>query len=186
MLRTIYALRDPRDRTVRYVGATAHMKGRWKMHFYQGPMEAKQVAKAAWILFLRTIGQRPIMEVLEEVEAEAWKDRERFWIKFLEPRYNIQPGGTGKGHPKSEETRRRMSEAQRGKPKRYTPEGAQRLAEAGSRNGRKFWENLPPEEREAFKRKVASAQWDKISPEERSRMARERNLKRWAKVKGTR
>lgn len=182
MLRTIYALRDPRDRTIRYVGATAHIKGRWKMHFYQGPMEAKQVAKAAWVLFLRTIGERPIMEILEEVEADAWKDRERFWIKFLQPIYNIQPGGTGKGHRKSEETRRRMSEAQKGRPKDWTPEAAAKVR-AGAAKGREaFWAGMTAEERSEFSRRATSSYWDKISPEERSRMARERNLKRWGKL----
>ena len=186
MLRTIYALRDPRDRSVRYVGATAHMKGRWKVHFYQGPMEAKQVAKAAWVLFLRTIGQRPIMEVLEEVDAESWKDRERFWIKFLEPIYNIQPGGTGKGHRKSAETRRKMSDAQKGRPKKWTPDAAERVRHGADKGRKSFWGGMTAEERSEFSKRATASYWAKFTPEERSQMARERNEKRWAKVRGDR
>ena len=90
---TIYALIDPRDNAVRYIGITERLvHQRLQEHLTNVDGNLK---KSAWISELRQLGMSPVVRSLEQVEdrAEALKC-ESHWIqhyhKLETPLTNIQ------------------------------------------------------------------------------------------------
>jgi hypothetical protein len=78
---TIYALKDPRDNAVRYVGRTEDLPRRYKGHLsIGGGYHPAGKAKHAWVAELRALGQQPIVEVLEECADKIADAREAWWI----------------------------------------------------------------------------------------------------------
>lgn len=78
----IYALVDPRDNTVHYIGITDDVYQRFMQHINCG---SNNFAKNAWILGLRAANKMVIMETLEEVDTrEQALIRETYWIKHFE------------------------------------------------------------------------------------------------------
>src|SRR5579859_4361856 len=70
----IYTLRDPRDHKVYYVGKTVDPKVRMTYH---RRAHEKGVKRRLWLAELRTLGLRPIMEIVEVVPiGEQWQPRE--------------------------------------------------------------------------------------------------------------
>jgi hypothetical protein len=96
----IYALVDPRDGTVRYVGFTTNMAARL-VHHIEGKQPNKQMA--AWRSELLALGAAPQMVLLEETSKAVWGIAERAWIACARSRgriYNYWPGGEGFRKPK--------------------------------------------------------------------------------------
>ena len=132
----IYKLIDPETNQVRYIGKSNDPKQRLKAHYNKA--RYKPTHKFNWIKTLKDRGIRPIMEIIEEVSIEIWKEREKYWIMFyLEQGFsltNCTTGGDGltfgnqtsfkKGHKvwlgkkHSEETKKKISKNNylRGKP----------------------------------------------------------------------
>lgn len=78
----VYALIDPRDNTVRYVGITDDVYGRFLQHI-RGMDE--NYAKSVWIQELRALNKMVIMETLEECGGyEEACERELYWIRHFE------------------------------------------------------------------------------------------------------
>jgi predicted GIY-YIG superfamily endonuclease len=78
----IYALIDPRDNTVRYVGITEDVYKRFLDHLSGS---SGNFAKNAWLFELRAANKMVIMETLEEVEGRQQAlERETYWIKHFE------------------------------------------------------------------------------------------------------
>jgi hypothetical protein len=79
----IYALIDPTDNLIYYVGKTCKPLQRFAQHL--GARHHKG-SKAAWLRSLEQQGQQPIMQILEIVESEeAALAKEQEWIRhFLE------------------------------------------------------------------------------------------------------
>lgn len=78
----VYALIDPRDNTVRYVGITDDVYARFLQHI-KGMDE--NYGKSVWIQELRALNKMVIMETLEECEAnEKACERESYWIRHFE------------------------------------------------------------------------------------------------------
>ena len=94
----IYALRDPRDGSVRYVGKTDNLERRVRHHI--GTRREKN-ARGAWLRELHAVGLAPVAVVLQEVPQERWQHAERRWIRRLAKRVsrllNAHPGGGGAG-----------------------------------------------------------------------------------------
>lgn len=92
----IYALRDPRDRTVHYIGKSNNPRLRLISH-----LEDKETnqRKTAWIDELAALGLKPDLDILEDVALLEWQKAERSWIAhgFAEgwPLTNISAGGGG-------------------------------------------------------------------------------------------
>lgn len=84
-----------------------------------------------------------------------------------------------KGKKLSDEIRAKMSKAQTGLKKTYTPESLLRAREKCYVKGVNNFELLSDEAKER-KRVAARKTWDDIPPEERTRMAVERNEQMWA------
>jgi len=77
----VYALVDPRDDMIRYVGITVDPATRLRDH--SGGVSAND-AKDKWIAELKLLGLRPVMKILEDkVNSELIAERERYWIQTL-------------------------------------------------------------------------------------------------------
>lgn len=70
----IYVLIDPRTNEIRYVGKTVNPKNRFKAH--KCLKAAKGGHLSSWISHLRKLNLCPEMQIIEEVNAENWKERE--------------------------------------------------------------------------------------------------------------
>ncbi len=107
---SIYALRDPRSDEVRYIGKTDDPHRRWRRH----KTEQGQTPRHKWLQTLQELGLEPILEIIEELPASKWAERERFWIaKYLDQGcnlVNLTAGGNGaSGLSPSPETRAAIS-----------------------------------------------------------------------------
>lgn len=126
----VYALIDPRDAELRYVGQTADEPARrLRSHLDPWRLDYESTPKTAWIKSLLAQGIEPEMIVLEQTTVELVDERERFWIGYwralLADRLtNRTAGGTGgrmspeaiergaakrRGQKRSSETRAKMS-----------------------------------------------------------------------------
>ena len=80
----IYLLRDPRDKSVRYVGRTINPQRRYSRHLYDGCRGSYVRARWDWITELRSIKLRPEIEIIEALSAPipeaAISEREFRWI----------------------------------------------------------------------------------------------------------
>lgn len=75
----IYALIDPRDEAVRYIGWAMKPARRLLQHISEA-ITGGTSHKCRWILALRASGHRPAMKILETVQKEHVLEREVFWI----------------------------------------------------------------------------------------------------------
>ena len=82
--RQVYALCDPRDDTIRYVGISIDARVRLYQHLhgYGGRQEWR------WISELQKLGLSPVLLILEEIPTgpEAFYlayEREEFWIREM-------------------------------------------------------------------------------------------------------
>lgn len=242
--RFIYALSDPRDGKIYYVGATTQPAARLSQLICH---RTRRAPVFAWIRSLIEVGMRPLLAVVERVTAAEWEEVERRWIQHYRdagtPLTNLARGGRGtlgvpissslrallpalaqrvhKGAqrsdsakermrtaqlqrvereraagivrvqpPRSEETRRRMAEAQRGK-KSSLEQRAARSALLRDPNGpyqtaeykqklRDAVQARPVAVREAFaKNQIGKTK----SPETKARMSEARRLW-WVRKKG--
>lgn len=75
----VYALIDPRDDAVRYVGMTNDVYARFSQHVR---CEGNNITKNMWITELRELNQMVIMRTIETVETlEEVRSREAYWIQ---------------------------------------------------------------------------------------------------------
>src|SRR6266581_5100170 len=81
----VYALIDPRDNTIRYVGITTDPVTRLAQHLDDA---WKKSEKGMWLTELKQAGLSPVLIVLETINATGdaraiARDRERYWIQTL-------------------------------------------------------------------------------------------------------
>ena len=92
----IYALKDPRNNEVRYIGKSNSPTLRLSQHVKDTKANKE---KAEWIKELSDDGKLPIIEILEEVDLDKWQECEKKWIsKGFENKWrltNICMGGNG-------------------------------------------------------------------------------------------
>jgi hypothetical protein len=129
----IYALIDPRDEKIRYVGKTRKTLDERLL----GHQRVTRTHRGAWIAQLQYCGFLPRIELICEVPDPLGSAAEVFWIAYLRALgcdlVNGSGGGDGvayhfqetrekisaalMGHEVTLETRRKLSEMQRGVPK---------------------------------------------------------------------
>lgn len=120
----IYALIDPRDRSVGYVGKTVlplHVRLSGHISDSRGKYDNK---RRRWINELLDAGVVPEIGLIEEVLHDGWDDAERAWILFFrsqgQARANSHAGGQGggnnRGKPMSPETKAKVSATLKSKP----------------------------------------------------------------------
>lgn len=143
---TIYSLHDPRTGQIRYIGRTiAPPKRRLINHVAEARHDTSQwhTPKCQWIRELLALGLRPILRVLEAGTGDGWATAEILWIKAAREAgvllVNTSDGGEGNlGYSPTPETRRKLSEA--GKGRKLSPENRAKLIAAGAaaNRGRKW------------------------------------------------
>lgn len=108
----IYALKDPRNNEIRYIGKSSIGMDRPKQH--NKPSELiKKTHKTNWIKSLKNEGLDYIIEVLENCESEEQvMQQEIYWIKFHKELgtnlTNLTDGGEGNsGWVMPEETKKK-------------------------------------------------------------------------------
>jgi hypothetical protein len=134
LLRVVYGLIDPRNGELRYVGKTTHGFRRIREHWTPSKMRAAIKRRSAkWVAGLLKHGLKPEVEILEADPADL-AAAEQFWIAYF--RFvgcnltNHTAGGEGvSGWSPSEETRRKISAARKGRPGQpHTEEHKQRMS----------------------------------------------------------
>jgi len=155
-----------------YVGLTTQpLPERWKQHCRfsrKGSMTHLHCA-------IRKHGENAFTyQVLEHTTTERMNDRERHYIAELQSQYNMTIGGEGcVGITRSEETRKKMSASQKGKPKSEQHRARLSAAVAGENHPRygKTGEQHPfygKHHTDETRRKMQSAHsrytWDVVTP----------------------
>lgn len=74
----IYALIDPRNNEVRYIGQTKNRTIRYKQHKQD---QDENAAKHEWIAEIKSLGLEPGYTILEEVDWDQRLKREKHWIQ---------------------------------------------------------------------------------------------------------
>lgn len=118
----IYALVDPRDSTIRYIGRSSSGVRRPYAHMAPSALRKDNTPKGKWIREIRAIGLRPSISVLEEFDTpEPLVESERTWIQRLKPQlFNVDPGGYP--GPQAPIHSQRIAESHRKNGHRPTPE----------------------------------------------------------------
>lgn len=125
----IYALIDPRDQTIRYIGKSDDPHKRLLVHL----REKSDTYKNRWIKSLQSQGLVPELLIVEEVSRDQWGVREQYWIVYYREQgaalTNTEEGGLGRrNYETSLETRAKLSAAKKGK--KHSPEHRAHLIEA--------------------------------------------------------
>ena len=92
----IYALIDPRNNQVRYVGKTINPQTRKYQHVSER-LKFKHY-KARWILTLYELGLRPIFKILEICPLSNFEDRETYYISLYKSKSLTNSDDSGQGN----------------------------------------------------------------------------------------
>jgi hypothetical protein len=76
----IYSLSDPNTGKVRYIGKANNLKYRLWAHIHEGKHDLRNQHKCNWIKTLLKEEKQPIIDIVEEVPIESWKEAEIYWI----------------------------------------------------------------------------------------------------------
>lgn len=74
----VYALRDPRDMRVRYIGSSINIEARYKKHC---SATDGTLGKCEWIRALKAVGRRPDLLILEQCQGGMFMARERWHLE---------------------------------------------------------------------------------------------------------
>ena len=131
----IYALSDPRNNQVRYIGKANNPEDRYTNHFNSA--RDKNTHKRNWINNVRKDGLRPELIIIDEVPKSEWQYWEKFYISLFKTwgfsLVNYTEGGDGstfgnsgswkkgniphnKGVPCAEETKQKIKDKLTGRP----------------------------------------------------------------------
>ena len=91
----IYALKDPNDLTIRYIGVTTQrLSQRLSNHVYYSKKRGCTHVHN-WILNLINQGKYPVIEQIDCATSENWEQVEKDWISKTTNLTNIDIGGRG-------------------------------------------------------------------------------------------
>lgn len=116
----IYGIYDPNNPDIiRYVGKTKKdMRVRLREHIYLSKKEIKRPINL-WIKKLLDNGITPEIVELEKTNDTEWCDREIYWVSYYRKENNLlnlsDGGGSNLNYSPSEETRKKISEGNKGK-----------------------------------------------------------------------
>ncbi len=114
----IYALLDPADETVRYIGITISPAKRLQCHREN---DCKNRDLRAW---LESLPNGPLLRVLSTVSRGCWKKAEKSWISYARSQgrvFNLHDGGSSSAfwakEPKPQPRKKRRKRNRRKRPK---------------------------------------------------------------------
>lgn len=114
----IYALRDPRDGEIRYIGKAEDPVRRLRQHMEPGQLNRYRSHKNSWLKGLLDAGYLPELEIVDWVEPERADAAEIHWIAWYRmggsPLTNGTDGGDG-GAVTDPDARARISAAHVGR-----------------------------------------------------------------------
>lgn len=95
----IYGLKDPNTNEIKYIGKTElTLKKRLYYHIWS-LKKCSNKHKINWFKKLLKENKKPIIFLIEEVDFDLWKDREKFWISEMRKEgcklVNYADGGEG-------------------------------------------------------------------------------------------
>jgi hypothetical protein len=91
----IYALIDPRDGAIRYVGKSDHPHVRFFQHMNDSGGSRR---KGEWIESLKSLSLKPEVKILAEVDSEDCFQEEKSWIKrMIDNGCDLVNGNMGRG-----------------------------------------------------------------------------------------
>ena len=135
----IYALIDPRDNKLKYVGYSVNPKRRLREHTNLIKINRRRNKAHNWCLHLYNNKMKPVMKILEICGSiEHGAKREDYWIRFFRKKgcdlKNTSDGGKGiKGMLMSKDDRKRISESVK-KYYKNNPEEDKKMRERFSKN----------------------------------------------------
>lgn len=92
----IYTLKHPDTLEIRYIGKTVRsLSRRLGNHIANAKGNKHNKHLSNWILNILSLGKRPIIELIEEVDNSIWQERERYWISQYPNLINLTIGGDG-------------------------------------------------------------------------------------------
>jgi predicted nucleic acid-binding Zn ribbon protein len=91
----IYALVDPTDDVIRYVGKADHPALRLRQHLRPCALNGRDTGANEWLKDLVAEGRCPILKALEVVPEDDWQFAECWWIGNTPTALNIEGGGRG-------------------------------------------------------------------------------------------
>lgn len=162
----IYGIFDPNEpETIRYIGKTKKsIKERLYKHIYLSKKGVKRPLNL-WIKKLLDSGIIPEIKEIEKTNIDEWDGKEIYWISYYRNNGDLlnlsDGGGSNLNYSPSDETRKKISEANKGKigywkGKKMSEEHKQKISEGGlgkkrsdttkqkiseSLNGRKLTDN---------------------------------------------
>ena len=89
----IYALIDPRNNTIRYIGCSLNAVKRYERHLTKSQL-SKDSHKDRWIKKLMELNLLPDLAIIESVSSNTYQEREKYWIA-LYGRDNLTNGTDG-------------------------------------------------------------------------------------------
>ena len=115
----IYTLKDPLTEEIRYIGKTNNLKTRLSNHISRAIKNNSNSHKNNWIRKLLNNGNKPTIEILDEVPANNWEEYEIYWIEQFKnwgfKLLNTCTGGegarTGPRKPLSDEHKKQISKS---------------------------------------------------------------------------
>jgi hypothetical protein len=111
----IYTLSDPDTNEIRYVGKTINLNKRYSQHINLNNIKSN-THRDNWMVKVIRSGKLPIFDVLDEVNSDEWKYWEIYWISQIKTwGFNLTNSNEGgEGGICSEETKKKISEKQKG------------------------------------------------------------------------
>jgi len=114
----IYTLSDSSG--IRYIGKSDNPAKRLSIHLKESKL--KRTKKEKWIFSLKAKGQKPILEILDEVDSYNWSFYECYWIsQFKSWEFKLLNGTSGgegsdgfKGKKLSEESKKKIRDKIKG------------------------------------------------------------------------
>jgi hypothetical protein len=112
----VYTITDPRDYLVKYVGITTNPKNRFCKH-RSDKQKGEGIVKRNWLLKLHKLGLEPLFDIIDEGTVDYCMKAETGYIKlFMACGANLKNrAANGFLHKHTEETKRKLSEAKKGK-----------------------------------------------------------------------